>query len=122
MSYNIPKLIPLRKNDPSRFMVWIFSFVVYLTILTLTTVLILENALKRWSIDDTSSLTIQLMPAQNISDEDQVDKARKVLEEIREIKDIYVLNYDTIKHNKELVKNHASDNNVFDELRKWILN
>ncbi len=91
MSYNIPKLIPLRKNDPSRFMVWIFAFVVYLTILTLTTVLILENALKRWSIDDTSSLTIQLMPAQNISDEDQVDKARKVLEEIREIKDIYVL-------------------------------
>ena len=91
MSYNIPKLIPLRKNAPSRFMVWIFAFVVYLTILPLTTVLILENALKRWSIDDTSSLTIQLMPAQNISDEDQVDKARKVLEEIREIKDIYVL-------------------------------
>ena len=41
---------------------------------------------------------------------------------LSDIKDIYVQNYDTIKHNKELVKNHASDNNVIDELRKWILN
>ena len=91
MSYSIPKLVPLRKNDPSRVLLWIFTFVVYLTILALTTVLILENALNRWNINDSSSLTIQLTPAQDIVNEGQVGKAKRILEEIEGIKDIYIL-------------------------------
>ena len=40
---------------------------------------------------------------------------------LKDIKDIYIENYDIVKHNKELLKHHASDNSILDKLKKWIL-
>ena len=40
---------------------------------------------------------------------------------LKDIKDIYIENYDIVKHDKELLKHHASDNNILDKLKKWIV-
>ena len=40
---------------------------------------------------------------------------------LKDIKDIYIENYDIVKHNKELLKHHASDTSILDKLKKWIL-
>lgn len=91
MSKNTRELIPLSRNDPSRFLMWIFAFIIYLTILSLTTLLVFENALNRWNSNDTLSLTIQLMPVQDVEFEEQIDKVKNILEEFDGIKDIYIL-------------------------------
>ena len=37
---------------------------------------------------------------------------------LKDIKDIYIENYDIVKHNKELLKHHASDSSILDKLKK----
>ncbi|MDP7342010.1 MAG: cell division protein [Alphaproteobacteria bacterium] len=75
-------VVPLGRDAPSRFLPWIFALMVYLAVLALTGVLILHAAVERWQRGEVDTLTVQIMPLENDSEEARMAKLRELLGDV----------------------------------------
>ena len=50
------------------------------------------------------------------------DKLNKIdeLYSLKDIRDVYIENFDIIEHNRSLIKHHMSDNSILEKLKEWI--
>ena len=79
MARRVPAVVPLGRDAPSRFLPWIFALMVYLAVLALAGVLILHSAVERWQRGEVDTLTVQLMPLEDASEDARIAKLRELL-------------------------------------------
>jgi cell division transport system permease protein len=79
MARRVPAVVPLGRDAPSRFLPWVFALMVYLAVLALAGVLILHSAVERWQRGEVDTLTVQLMPLEDASEDARIAKLRELL-------------------------------------------
>lgn len=79
MARRVPAVVPLGRDAPSRFLPWVFALMVYMAVLALAGVLILHSAVERWQRGEVDTLTVQLMPLEDASEDARIAKLRELL-------------------------------------------
>ncbi len=79
MARRVPAVVPLGRDAPSRFLPWVFALMVYLAVLALAGMLILHGAVDRWQRGEVDTLTVQLMPLEDASEDARIVKLRELL-------------------------------------------
>jgi cell division transport system permease protein len=79
MARRVPAVVPLGRDAPSRFLPWVFALMVYLAVLALAGGLILHSAVERWQRGEVDTLTVQLMPLEDASEDARIAKLRELL-------------------------------------------
>ncbi len=78
--------LPLDKDALSRFLPWLIAFMVFLAVLAMAGVLVLNATAARWDRGITGTLTVQIVPADDPSkDDDRLQKVLKILAETPEV-------------------------------------
>ena len=91
MAGRIPAVVPLGRDAPSRFLPWVFALMVYLAVLALAGVLILHSAVERWQRGEVDTLTVQLMPVEETSEDARIAKLQELLGGIEGVTGIRVV-------------------------------
>ena len=91
MAGRIPAVVPLGRDAPSRFLPWVFALMVYLAVLALAGVLILHSAVERWQRGEVDTLTVQLMPLEETSEDARIAKLQELLGDIEGVTGIRVV-------------------------------
>ena len=69
--------LPLDRDALSRFLPWLIAFMVFLAVLAMAGVLVLNTIAARWDKGITGTLTVQIVPADDPSKDDE--RLQKVL-------------------------------------------
>jgi len=78
--------LPLDRDALSRFLPWLIAFMVFLAVLAMAGVLVLNATAARWDRGITGTLTVQIVPADDPSkDDDRLQKVLKILAETPEV-------------------------------------
>ena len=78
--------LPLDKDALSRFLPWLIAFMVFLAVLAMAGVLVLNTIAARWDRGITGTLTVQIVPADDPSkDDERLQKVLKILAETPEV-------------------------------------
>ncbi len=78
--------LPLDKDALSRFLPWLIAFMVFLAVLAMAGVLVLNATAARWDRGITGTLTVQIVPADDPSkDDERLQKVLKILAETPEV-------------------------------------
>lgn len=78
--------LPLDRDALSRFLPWLIAFMVFLAVLAMAGVLVLNATAARWDRGITGTLTVQIIPADDPSkDDDRLQKVLKILAETPEV-------------------------------------
>ena len=78
--------LPLDKDALSRFLPWLIAFMVFLAVLAMAGVLVLNTIAARWDKGITGTLTVQIVPADDPSkDDERLQKVLKILAETPEV-------------------------------------
>ncbi len=78
--------LPLDKDALSRFLPWLIAFMVFLAVLAMAGVLVLNATAARWDKGITGTLTVQIVPDDDPSrDDDRLQKVLKILAETPEV-------------------------------------
>ncbi|MDA0229267.1 MAG: cell division protein [Proteobacteria bacterium] len=91
MARRAPAVVPLGRDAPSRFLPWVFALMVYLAVLALAGVLILHSAVDRWQRGEVDTLTVQLMPIENVSEDARITEMRELLGGVDGVTGIHVV-------------------------------
>ena len=78
--------LPLDRDALSRFLPWLIAFMVFLAVLAMAGVLVLNTIAARWDKGITGTLTVQIVPADDPSrDDERLQKVLKILAETPEV-------------------------------------
>ena len=78
--------LPLDRDALSRFLPWLIAFMVFLAVLAMAGVLVLNTIAVRWDKGITGTLTVQIVPADDPSkDDERLQKVLKILAETPEV-------------------------------------
>ncbi len=78
--------LPLDKDALSRFLPWLIAFMVFLAILAMAGVLVLNSTAARWDKGITGTLTVQIVPTDDPSrDDDRLQTVLKILAQTPEV-------------------------------------
>lgn len=86
--------LPLERDSSSRFMPWIIAFMVFLAVLSLTSAMVLNSAVSRWTAGLTGTLTVQIIASEEDAGADLgalSEKAAKVLQATPGVEGIRIL-------------------------------
>jgi len=86
--------LPLERDSSSRFMPWIIAFMVFLAVLSLTSAMVLNSAVSRWTAGLTGTLTVQIIASEEDRGADLAavtEKAAKVLQATPGVEGIRIL-------------------------------
>ena len=87
--------LPLDKDALSQFLPWLIAFMVFLAVLAMTGMLLLASTAARWDRGVSGALTVQIMPAENLSkDTERLQKVLLVLSKLPEVKHFEALSDD----------------------------
>jgi len=78
--------LPLDKDTLSRFLPWLIAFMVFLAVMAMAGVLVLNSVAARWDRGVSNTLTVQIVPAENVIDDDErLQTVLKILAETPEV-------------------------------------
>ncbi len=89
--------LPLDKDALSRFLPWLIAFMVFLAVMAMAGVLVLNTVAARWDRGVSSTLTVQIIPADNAIDDDaRLQVVLKILTETPEVEHFETLGDDKL--------------------------